>query len=123
MKEVPMQKWQRPAEPEHPMSLEGAFVPGDVQLMMTCFFEEFLRSGCSRAELAEMMISPNYQALHACYCVLGPERSAALLEETAARIGIGQIRITEVPVPPCPLESFVRKHRPDQDLSKENQHA
>lgn len=77
----------RPAEPDHPMSLEGGMVPGDAALMATCMLEELLLLGTSADTLVHMTRTPMYQALHAARCTLGDVAMDALLDEVISRVG------------------------------------
>jgi hypothetical protein len=85
----------RPAEPDHPMVLEGGVVPGDTRFMMTCLFEEMLQAGITPRELAEMSVNPRYQALYAGRIALGDEATNSLLAQTAQRIGVHRVRTRE----------------------------
>lgn len=77
----------RPAEPEHPMMLDGTMVPGDVELMARCIFEELLMVGTPSAQLRDMSNDPEYQALYAMRVSLG-FRLDAILDETLRRVGV-----------------------------------
>jgi len=80
--------WERPAEPEHPLVVEGGVIDGDTRLMAVCLFEEMLRHGMSVAELRRLTHDPHYQALHAIRATLGPEETDRLLAQTGARVGV-----------------------------------
>ncbi len=86
---------QHPVEPEHPLVVEGCITAGDTRWMLTCLFEELLRSGLGAEELRAMTRNPNYQALHAARAVLGDESVEALLGDAASRIGVHRIRLEE----------------------------
>ena len=49
----------RPAEPEHPMLLDGGVTDGDTALMFTCFAEEFLLLGTAPERLTAMTRDPS----------------------------------------------------------------
>jgi len=85
----------RPAEPDHPMMLDGECVPGDPSLMMRCLVEEMLQLGMSADEVRSMSHDPNYQALHAARVALGDERIDALIDQTAGRVGRHRHRTVE----------------------------
>lgn len=78
---------QRPAEPDHPMSLNGDVVPGDPRLMATCMIEELLMLGMDVDELRAMTRSPQFQAFHAARCALGDPMMDALVDDAVRRIG------------------------------------
>jgi hypothetical protein len=78
---------ERPAEPDHPMMLDGHMVPGDVELMIRCMIEELLLLGTSFEDLCAMTREPNYQALYAARCEMGDERMDAVLARTYQRVG------------------------------------
>jgi hypothetical protein len=77
----------RPAEPEHPMMLDGSMVPGDVELMARCLFEEMLMVGTPAARLRDMSNDPEYQALYAMRVAIG-NRLDEILNETLCRVGV-----------------------------------
>lgn len=85
---------QRPAEPEHPMLLNGGVVPGDVQFMAKCMIEELLQVGLTFEEIERMSHDANYQALYAARASLGPTFDE-LLESTFQRIGAHRYRTVE----------------------------
>ena len=77
----------RPAEPDHPMMLDGSMVPGDVELMARCIFEELLMVGTPGETLRAMSRDPEYQALYAMRDALGA-RLDELLDDTLRRVGV-----------------------------------
>lgn len=77
----------RPAEPDHPMILDGSMVPGDVELMARCIFEELLLIGTPIEQLRAMSNDPEYQALYGMRLALGA-RLDELLDETRGRVGV-----------------------------------
>jgi len=77
----------RPAEPDHPMMLDGAMTPGDVELMARCVFEELLMVGTPAEQLRAMAHDPEYQALYAMRDALG-SRLDELLDESLRRVGV-----------------------------------
>jgi hypothetical protein len=77
----------RPVEPDHPMMLNGSVVPGQVELMARCVFEELLMIGTPREHLRAMTHDPEYQALHAMRDALG-SRLDELLDESLRRVGV-----------------------------------
>lgn len=89
---------QRPAEPDHPMILEGGVVPGDTRYMAQCLLEEMLQAGLDRDDLLEMSRDPNYQALHAARVTLGDDPFELILQGAAARCGF--LRVKTVGQPP-----------------------
>ena len=84
----------RPVEPEHPMMLNGQVVPGEVEIMARCLFEELLQVGIAPAEIAAMTHDPNYQALVSMRQQLGDELDA-ILDATVQRVGRHRFRTTE----------------------------
>jgi len=84
----------RPAEPEHPMMLNGQIVPGDVVIMARCLFEELLQVGLAPGEIAAMTHDPNYQALVSMRQQLGKALDD-ILDATVQRIGRHRFRTTE----------------------------
>jgi len=85
----------RPAEPDHPMSLEGGVGAGDTALMLRCLAEELLTYGVGAADLSRMVRNPEFQGLYAAACVLGPERAEAIVSDAAARVGVHRHRVWE----------------------------
>lgn len=85
----------RPAEPDHPMLLDGALVPGDLMLMVRCMLEEMLQVGLSPAELADMSRDENYQALFAARRSLGDSHFDELLDQIVRRVGRHRYRTVE----------------------------
>lgn len=77
----------RPAEPDHPMELNGCLVPGDMKLMVRCLAEELLMSGLPMTHVRRMSHDPNYQALHGVRRTLGDEAVDRVLDEVAQRMG------------------------------------
>jgi len=77
----------RPAEPEHPMMLDGGVVPGDPSLMATCMIEELLMLGTPASEVRAMSRSSQFQAFHAARCALGDVAMDALVDDALRRIG------------------------------------
>jgi len=77
----------RPAEPDHPMSLHGDVIPGDPALMATCMIEELLMLGTPADELRAMTRSPQFQAFYAARSALGDEVFDHLLDDAIRRIG------------------------------------
>ena len=51
---------QRPAEPEHPMMLDGEVIDGDTNLMFRCMVEDYLMAGQSPRQLLDMCADENY---------------------------------------------------------------
>lgn len=84
----------RPAEPEHPMMLNGQIVPGDVEIMARCLFEELLQVGVSPEELVALSHDPTYQALYSMRVQLG-EGLDAILDRTVQRVGRHRHRTIE----------------------------
>lgn len=99
---------QRPAEPDHPMMLDGGVIPGDTRFMVQCLFEEMLLSGIPPDDLLRMTRNSNYQALDAARSTLGNEELEGILRNVAARVGFLQVRIFER-VPTCSGEADALK--------------
>jgi len=85
----------RPAEPDHPMMVEGGVIDGDTALMFRCMIEEYLLNGYSIDTIRDMCIQPNYQAFYAAFQSLGSEKGELILSQTAARIGQHRVRFIE----------------------------
>ena len=85
----------RPAEPEHPMSLEGGVVDGDTALMFRCLVEELLLSGLSPAQLRGMSRDRNYQALYAARVALGDIAVDEVFDRAGAQVGIHRHSVCE----------------------------
>jgi hypothetical protein len=96
----------RPLEPEHPMSLEGGVVDGDLCLMARCQLEETLLFGTSPEEILAMADHPNFQGLYAAKLTLGAETFQKIFEETLERIGFHRATCVETPVVEYP-ETFI----------------
>ncbi len=104
----------RPAEPEHPMMLDGCMAPGDVMLMVRCMTEDLLMAGIDAHSLRAMTRDPEYQALFAARAALGDQAMDRLLDETSARIGVRRIRTVESvsTIAPATLTISARTPRP-----------
>jgi len=77
-----------PAEPDHPMTLDGGVVPGDVGLMITCMVEELLLLGTPIEKIREMSADPEFQALYAARYSLGDQAIDELINDAGRRVGI-----------------------------------
>lgn len=77
----------RPAEPDHPMVLEGQAAQGDVVLMVRCMAEELFQVGVSCEELLHLCRSETYASLYFARQQLGDARTAELILQTYARVG------------------------------------
>ncbi|MCG3197345.1 MAG: hypothetical protein HUU16_06420 [Candidatus Omnitrophica bacterium] len=95
----------RPAEPDHPMVLEGGIVPGNTRFMAQCLLEELLLSGLGPTTIRAMAEDRNYQALNAARETLGAAVFEDILDSTAARVGVHRVVTREAAVPPA--------HNPD----------
>ncbi|MFG0328826.1 MAG: hypothetical protein ACF8PN_02900 [Phycisphaerales bacterium] len=84
----------RPAEPAHPMLLDGCVTGGDPDLMARCMIEELLLVGLSPDEVGHMSHDENYQALYGLRHSLG-ERLDGIIDSAARRIGMHHHRMTE----------------------------
>ena len=87
--------WQRPAEPDHPMLVDGAVIDGDTELMFRCLVEEYLLAGHSPETIHEMCAQANYQAFYAAVLSIGPERARSIIADAAERIGRHRVRFFE----------------------------
>jgi hypothetical protein len=87
--------WMRPAEPDHPLMLEGDVVHGDTALMFRCFVEEYLMGGFAPELILEMCNDPGYQAFHAALLTLGRDRAKAIIDDSVARVGRHRVRLVE----------------------------
>ena len=87
--------WERPAEPEHPMVVEGDVIPGDTAFMFRCLIEEMLRAGLSASELGAMSRNPNYQGLYAARVSLGGDAVDRIINEAAGSTGMHRVRMWE----------------------------
>ena len=87
--------WQRPAEPDHPMMVEGDVIDGDTQLMFRCMVEEYLLAGHSPRAILDMCRRPDYQAFHAAMHSLGCPRGESIIADAAARVGHHRVRFSE----------------------------
>jgi hypothetical protein len=85
----------RPAEPDHPMSLEGGIVEGDTVLMLRILCEELLMTGISPEMLRQLARDSRYQAFAAARCALGEAACDEILEETITRLGVHSVHIWE----------------------------
>ncbi|MBK9189630.1 MAG: hypothetical protein IPM33_11820 [Phycisphaerales bacterium] len=88
----------RPAEPDHPMSLEGDVISGDPALLVRCLAEEMLMGGMSGPELTALSHSPQYQSLYAARVSLGHEATDRILGEVFARVGVFSSEVWESPI-------------------------
>ncbi len=87
--------WKRPAEPDHPMIVEGGVVDGNTELMFRCMVEEYLLAGHSPQAILAMCDQPNYQAFHASMHSLGRARAESIITEAAARVGCHRSQFSE----------------------------
>lgn len=87
--------WQRPAEPDHPLLVEGGVIDGDTELMFRCMVEEYLLAGYSPDAIHEMCGQPNYQAFYAAVHSIGPERAQSIIADAAERVGRHRVRFHE----------------------------
>lgn len=85
----------RPAEPDHPMVVEGGVIDGDTELMFRCMVEEYLMSGHTPEAILAMCRQPNYQAFHAAIHSIGIERGVAIVSEAAGRVGCHRVQFSE----------------------------
>lgn len=83
---------QRPAQPEHPMVLEGGMAEGSTRLMLRMLAEDLLRSGIGPEDLRSMCRDPNYQALAAARAALGEAECEREIFDAAARVGTGRFK-------------------------------
>ncbi len=97
----------RPAEPDHPMSLEGGFVDGDPAFMLQCLAEDFLQSGTEAGELAQMSRNRFYQALFAARQAVGDERADQILSNAVARAAGVRITVWESNAQDAPVDLTV----------------
>ncbi len=86
---------QRPAEPEHPMMLDGEVIDGDTSLMFRCMVEDYLMAGQSPRQLLDMCADENYQALYAARRALGMTQAETIIWEAAQRVGHHRVRVWE----------------------------
>lgn len=100
---------ERPAEPEHPMLLDGGSAPGDMALMARCMTEDLFQSGLSLQEVLEMSRDPNYQALFSMRVGLGDVRFEELVTGSAARVGRHRYRVNENTGTTQPVTLTVRR--------------
>ena len=84
----------RPVEPDDPMNLHGFEVPGDPELMLRIFVEEYARMGSSLNELMSMCREPFYQAAHGLWLAYGEEELRRRMAGILARSGV--VRVTTV---------------------------
>jgi len=87
--------WQRPAEPDHPMLVDGGVTQGNTELMFRCMVEEYLLAGHSLQTILEMCRQPNYQAFHAAMHALGPLTAEKIATDAARRVGRHRVRESE----------------------------
>jgi hypothetical protein len=87
--------WQRPAEPDHPLIVEGEVVPGDTRFMACCMLEELMTCGIAADELRRMSHDANYQALFAARLTLGDAEFDRLLSQVTARVGVLRVTVRE----------------------------
>lgn len=87
--------WRRPAEPDHPMLVDGGVTQGNTELMFRCMVEEYLFAGHALQTILEMCRQPNYQGFHAAMHALGVERAEAIATDAARRVGRHRVRATE----------------------------
>ncbi|MCA9410792.1 MAG: hypothetical protein KC944_06260 [Candidatus Omnitrophica bacterium] len=112
----------RPIEPDHPMSLEGGVIDGDLRLMVRCQLEDMLMFGTRPEELLAMADDPNFQGLYAAKQTLGQESFEKIFEETLKRIGIHRVSSEERAVQQY-SESFIPLATLNSTPAKEQDHA
>lgn len=86
---------QLPAEPDHPMELNGCLVPGDPALMLRIQLEEYMMTGTPLHELRRMMNEPQYQSLYGAAKAIGHEKATATFNRLAAAVGSLRCTLTE----------------------------
>lgn len=91
----PQHPSQHPAEPDHPMELNGCSVPGDPALMLRIQLEEFMMTGTPLSELRDMMNDPQYQSLYAAAKAIGKTKADATFNMLAAAVGSLRCSISE----------------------------
>lgn len=84
----------RPVEPDDPMTLHGAEVEGDPELMLAMVVEEFARLGFGEEELLQMFRNPFYRAAHGLWLHFGDDGACQRVRATLRRCGV--IRATTV---------------------------
>lgn len=87
--------WMRPAEPDHPMIVEGDVIDGNTELMFRCMVEEYLLAGHGSGAIRDMCRQENYQAFYAAVRALGESRAESIILDCAARVGRHRIRFVE----------------------------
>jgi hypothetical protein len=91
----------RPAEPDHPMMLDGEVAPGDTEFMLRCFFEEYVQQGMSADDLWQMCSGTYFQALHAGLAVLGEKRVRTIIDSVVRDMAGLRVRHRELGVAGC----------------------
>ncbi len=87
--------WMRPAEPDHPMMIDGGVTSGDAALMLRCMVEEYLLAGHAPQAILAMCENAEYQAFHAAMHSLGRDRAAAIISDAAKRVGHHHVQFSE----------------------------
>ena len=87
-------------ESDDPMELRGIWCDGDLEYMVDCVVEEYLRMGWSPARVLQLFESPFYPALHQWFQVRGAEAIRGRIQQIAGRCGVFRFQTSEAPPAP-----------------------
>jgi hypothetical protein len=91
----------RPVEPEDPLTLHAALVPGDPEVMLQCLVQEYAWMGWGAGQILGLFHDPFYPALHALLLWFGEDalhdRVSALVRQSGVFCVEGVV--AEVPEP------------------------
>lgn len=76
------------ADPEDPMSLEAACIPGDPLAMLTGVIEEYARMGWDAETIKKIFCDPFFLATHGLSQKFGMEMIHQRIEDTLSRCGV-----------------------------------
>jgi hypothetical protein len=87
-------------ESDDPMELRGVVCDGDLELMMDCVIEEYVRTGWAVDQVMHLFDSPSYPLLHEFLRVRGAQAIRKKIVETTRRCGVFRFRTAEAPPEP-----------------------
>ena len=90
----------RPVEPEDPMNLHGFELPGDPELMLRMFVEEYGRMGWDLEALMSLCRDPFYKAAHGLWLAYGEDELRGRLQAILARSGVVRVKTVAAAPPP-----------------------
>ncbi len=94
------QPFKKQPEADDPMELRGVACDGDLDFMIDCIIEEYLRMGWAADHILRLFELPSYPVLHQFLRARGVDAVHDKIEETSRRCGVFRFRTTEAPPDP-----------------------